>query len=59
MAIIISSNLEVQGGVPIDSKFGVYTSVTQANTSISTSNRYVGLTVGIVTGSTTYNGTQL
>ena len=59
MGIILSSNIDLQGGLPLDSRYGPYSSTTQANQSIITANRFVGLTVGIVTGTTTYNGLQL
>jgi len=57
--IVLSSNIELQGGLPIDSRYGPFSSTTEANSSIITANRFVGLTVGIVTGTTTYNGIQL
>ena len=59
MGIVLSSNIDLQGGLPLDSRYGPYSSTTQANQSIVTANRFVGLTVGIVTGTTTYNGLQL
>lgn len=59
MGIVLSSNIDLQGGLPLDSRYGLYSSTTQANSSIVTANRFVGLTVGIVTGTTTYNGLQL
>jgi len=59
MGINLSSNIDLQGGLPLDSRYGPYSSTTVANSSIVTANRFVGLTVGIVTGTTTYNGLQL
>jgi len=59
MAINISSNLGIESGLPLDSRYGPYSGTSQANQSIAESKRYVGLTVGIVTGTTTYNGIQL
>ena len=59
MAIEINSNIEVQGGIPLDSKYGVYSSTTHANTSIGTTDRFIGLTVGIATGTTGFNGLQM
>ena len=59
MGIVLSSNIDLQGGLPLDSRYGPYSSTTVANSSIVSANRFVGLTVGIVTGTTTYNGLQL
>ena len=59
MGIILSSNIDLQGGLPLDSRYGPYSSTTVANQSVISANRFVGLTVGIVTGDTTYNGLQL
>ncbi len=56
MGIVLSSNIDLQGGLPLDSRYGPYSSTTVANNSIVTANRFVGLTVGIVTSTTTYNG---
>jgi hypothetical protein len=59
MGTILTGNIDLQGGLPLDSRYGLYSSTTQANQSIVSANRFVGLTVGIVTGTTSYNGIQL
>ena len=43
MAINISSNLGIESGLPLDSRYGPYSGVSQANQSIVESKRYVGL----------------
>ena len=52
MGIIINDNLTTFSPKPLDSRFGPYSSTTFANTSVITANRYIGLTVGILTGVT-------
>ena len=47
MGIILSSNIDLQGGLPLDSRYGPYSSTTVANQSVISANRFVGLTVGI------------
>ena len=56
MAIIINDNLTTFSPKSLDSRYGPWTSTTQANISVVSSFRYIGLTVGILTGTTTYEG---
>jgi len=56
MGIVINDNLEVRAPKDVDTRYGPYTSTTQANQSIISAYRVVGLTVGIVSGSTVFSG---
>jgi hypothetical protein len=52
MSIISSDNINVEASKPTDSRYGTYTSTTIALSNITTAYRYIGLTVGIISGST-------
>jgi hypothetical protein len=56
MAISLSDNIGTLAPKILDSRYGPYTSVTHANQSISVLNRVVGLTVGVLSGTTTFDG---
>lgn len=56
MAILINDNLNPLAPKILDNRFGPYTSTTEANTSIDISFRVVGLTVGILSGETSFSG---
>ena len=56
MAIIVNDNFEQFAPKPLDDRYGPWTSTTQANDSILIANRHIGLTVGILTGDTSYSG---
>ena len=59
MAILLNDNLSVQKSAAVDDRFGPYATTTAANAAIASTNRYIGLTVGIGTTTTTeywYNG---
>lgn len=52
MAISLNDNLAIQATKPNDDRFGPHATVSAANTYIGASRRFIGLTVGILTGST-------
>jgi hypothetical protein len=54
MSISINDNLSTSSPKPLDDRYGTYTSTTEANTAILSAYRYIGLTVGIITGGTLY-----
>ena len=56
MAITLNDNLNVLAPKPLDDRYGPYTGVTHANNTIDNANRYIGLTVGVLTGETSYSG---
>jgi hypothetical protein len=59
MAILLNDNLSVQKAAAIDNRFGPYATTTAANAAIPSTNRHIGLTVGIGTTTTVeywYNG---
>ena len=59
MAILLNDNLSVQKAAAIDNRFGPYATTTAANAAIPSTNRHIGLTVGIGTTTTAeywYNG---
>ena len=56
MAIIINDNLSPLAPKILDNRYGPYSSTTQANQSIDVAFRVVGLTVGVLSGSTTFSG---
>jgi len=59
MAIIINDNQNPLAPKILDARYGPYTSVTEANLSIPSVYRVVGLTVGIVEGSVTSSGGRI
>lgn len=52
MAITLNDNLQIQANKNIDSRYGPYTTLTTAVTSLSSFQRSRGLTVGIIEGDT-------
>ena len=52
---IVNANFTLYAPQPLDSRYGPWTSTTQANQVITSSDRFVGLTVGILSGNTTGN----
>lgn len=56
MAIIINDNLSPLAPKILDNRYGPYSSTTQANQAIDVAFRVVGLTVGVLSGSTTFSG---
>lgn len=56
MAIIINDNLSPLAPKILDNRYGPYSSITQANLAIDVAFRVVGLTVGVLSGSTTFSG---
>lgn len=50
MAISLNDNIQVLANKPTDSRYGPWTSTTQTNSTIDISQRYLGLTVGIISG---------
>jgi len=56
MAIIINDNLSPLAPKILDNRYGPYSSTTQANLAIDVAFRVVGLTVGVLSGSTTFSG---
>jgi hypothetical protein len=59
MAITLNDNLSLQAALPVDNRFGPYATTTAANAAIPSTNRHIGLTVGIGTTTTAdywYNG---
>lgn len=48
MAILLNDNLDVAAIKPVDSRYGTYTSISEANAAIPAIKRYRGLTVGII-----------
>lgn len=52
MAILLNDNLDIAAPKAADNRFGPYATTTAANTAIPSIKRYVGLTVGITSGST-------
>ena len=59
MSILLSDSISIPSSLPVDYKYGPYSSTIAANSAIPIGSRYVGLTVGI--GTTTvaeywYNG---
>ena len=55
MAITINDNLSPRAPKILDDRYGPYTSTTHANQSISADYRVVGLTVGVLSGTTTFS----
>jgi hypothetical protein len=55
MAVIIPTNYQVSAPFPIDTRMGVFTSVSNANSSIPSIYRYQGLTVIIASGGVAYD----
>jgi hypothetical protein len=49
MAIVFNDNITINAGKPIDSKFGPYLSIADANQSIPLARRYNGLIFGVYT----------
>jgi len=56
MAIFVNDNYSPLAPKILDSRYGPYTSTTEANLAIDIAYRVVGLTVGILSGSTTFSG---
>jgi hypothetical protein len=56
MAIFVNDNFSPLAPKILDSRYGPYTSTTEANLAIDISFRVVGLTVGILSGITTFSG---
>lgn len=52
MAILLNDNLDIAAPKAADNRFGPHVSVAAANTAIPSIKRFVGLTVGIISGST-------
>jgi len=52
---IVNANFTLYAPQPLDSRYGPWTSTTQANQVITSTDRFVGLTVGILSGNTTGN----
>lgn len=48
MAILLNDNIQVEGGKHIDNKYGPYTTLASALTSIPSFKRVRGLTIGII-----------
>jgi hypothetical protein len=55
MAVNIPTNWQVSAPVPVDTRMGVFSSVANANSSISSIFRYQGLTVIIASGGVAYD----
>jgi len=49
MSILLNDNLSVNAPKPTDSRFGPYNSLALALSGVVSANRYVGLTVGVIT----------
>jgi hypothetical protein len=56
MAIFVNDNYSPLAPKILDNRYGPYTSTTEANLAIDISYRVVGLTVGILSGSTSFSG---
>lgn len=56
MSIFVNDNYSPLAPKILDSRYGPYTSITEANQSIDIAYRVVGLTVGILSGTTTFEG---
>ena len=56
MAIKLQDQVQTQAPRPSDYRYGPWTSTTEANSSIISDERYIGLTVGVITGQTTTSG---
>jgi hypothetical protein len=52
MAILLNDNLDVAAVKPTDNRYGPHDTLVAAKAAISPTRRYIGLTVGIVTGGT-------
>lgn len=52
MAILLNDNLDIAAVKPTDNRYGPHATLATAKSAISPTRRYVGLTVGIVTGGT-------
>lgn len=48
MAILLNDNLNLAAPKPVDSRYGPYTSLALAISSVPSVNRYLGLTVGVI-----------
>ena len=47
MAINLNDNILVNAPKPSDDRYGPWSSVSDANSNVMSSNRYIGLTVGV------------
>lgn len=56
MAIFVNDNYSPLAPKILDNRYGPYTSTTEANLAIDIAYRVVGLTVGILSGTTSYEG---
>lgn len=56
MAIFVNDNYSPLAPKILDNRYGPYTSTTEANLAINIAYRVVGLTVGVLSGTTSYNG---
>jgi hypothetical protein len=56
MSIFVNDNYSPLAPKILDNRYGPYTSTTEANLAIDIAYRVVGLTVGILSGSTSYEG---
>lgn len=59
MAIIFNDNIRVNAGKPIDAKFGPYSSISEANSSIPLATRYNGLIFGVYTNPSDIQNTDI
>ena len=50
MAILLNDNLSVNAPSPTDSRYGPYATTALALSGVILANRYIGLTVGVITG---------
>ena len=58
MAIKLQDQVQTQAPKPSDYRCGAWTSTTEANSSIISGERYIGLTVGVITGQATTSGAK-
>jgi hypothetical protein len=56
MSIFVNDNYSPLAPKILDNRYGPYTSTTEANLSVNIAYRVVGLTVGILSGTTSYSG---
>ena len=56
MGIQLKDNINLFEPKSLDARYGPWTSTTEANSGIISANRYIGLTVGVLTGDTSFAG---
>lgn len=59
MAIIFNDNIRINAGKPIDAKFGPYSSISEANSSIPLATRHNGLIFGVYTNPSDIQNTDI